>query len=170
MKTVLQYIIYISLIYAYVNNPILSPLGGIGVVKLLYLFSGVVILSSIVFYKKNIVYLKKEIFFLILSYVYVLLRTSFGPDIQNYFYTGVVQIIEEIFVPVAIVTYLLKHNLGRSDFIRVLLMVASIGGLISSVCFSFHPLMNTCGIRWLLLKKIVIWLKIYFEVLEYLMD
>lgn len=141
MKTVLQYIIYISLIYAYVNNPILSPLGGIGVVKLLYLFSGAVILASVVFYNKNIGYVKKELRFLILANVYIVLRTLFGPDNQNYLYTGVVQIIEEIFVPVAIVTYLLKHNLGRSDFIRVLLMVASIGGLISSVCL-FIPSVN----------------------------
>ncbi len=134
MKTVLQYIIYILLIYAYINNPILSPLGGIGVVKLLYLFSGAVILASVAFYNKNIGYVKRELRFLILANVYIVLRTLFGPDIQNYLYTGVVQIIEEIIVPVAIVTYLIKHNLSRSDFIRVLLVVASTGGLISTVC------------------------------------
>jgi len=141
MKKYIKLLISILFIYLYLHNPLLKPLGGMGSIKLLYVVTGIIVFTSYASYRSNIVSLRSVLKLLLFSYFYILLRTIITGSFASA-YTGTVLIIEEFFVPIALITYLQKKKVCFNDFIRLLLYVGAIGSVITTVCLFFPNVNN----------------------------
>lgn len=141
MKNFFRYTIYVLIVYIFVHNPLLTLLHGIGAVKVLYLFTIVVAVTAYSAYNRIISFFYKELRLLLVMYFYILICTLVGPYESNFAYRGLVLLIEEFFVPLAIVLYFRRTNVSYQSFIRIILIVGVIGALVSSVCL-FVPSIN----------------------------
>ena len=131
----MYYLLFIILAYIYLHNPLLSPLNGLGSIKLLY----PLIFLFLFIYPKNInsfLNKYKDIFsvYLILIF-YCSLRSAFGGD-DVFIYLQIVAIIENLFLPYVLVVLFLK-KIKQCNFFKMLLVVASVGSIISFVCIVF---------------------------------
>ena len=132
-----MYLIFIIILYLFVNNPIFVGIE-IGSVKLLYIIA----LLFFLFNRKSILVFKRyktESILYLLLIIYVLLRTIFGSD-SDMLRTIIVAFIECLILPVFIVEFYYKY-LSKTYFYKPILIVGSIGAVISSLCF-FIPEIN----------------------------
>ena len=132
-----MYLIFIIILYLFVNNPIFVGIE-IGSVKLLYIIA----LLFFLFNRKSILVFKRyriESFIYLLLLLYVLLLFLFGSD-SGMLRTIIVAFIECLILPVFIVEFYYKY-LSKTDFYKPILIVGSIGAVISSLCF-FIPEIN----------------------------
>ena len=132
-----MYLIFIIILYLFVNNPIFVGIE-IGSVKLLYIIA----LLFFLFNRKSILVFKRyriESFIYLLLLLYVLLLFLFGSD-SGMLRTIIVAFSECLILPVFIVEFYYKY-LSKSDFYKPILIVGSIGAVISSLCF-FIPEIN----------------------------
>lgn len=141
MKDFFRYTIYVFIVYIFVHNPLFIPLQGIGTVKVLYLFSIVVAITSYSAYNRIISCFKKELRLLLVMYFYIMLRTLLGPSDSNFAYRGLVLLIEDFFVPLAILQYFQRTKVSYQSFIRIILIFGAIGSIVSSACL-FVPGIN----------------------------
>ena len=138
----INYLFLIAVLYIYLFNPILVPLGGMGAIKLLYLILFAIFLIWNRQYTSICSGFKKEIKCYIFIFIYVSLRTILYNGEFTTAYTSLVLIIEDVFVPFAIIWLLLRSNTDFEDFKRFLLIIGAIASVISAMCL-FFPSINS---------------------------
>ncbi len=130
MRSLLLNLVFIIVVYSLLMNPALVFLGGkhtsVFVLPLLLLYAFPQIRHDLRYHKDLIV----AWFF---TFNFVLFRTVIGGEI-SFLVTNLMMLFETILVSFIIVTLAIKL---RIDFVRILLIVASISGVISCLCLIF---------------------------------
>ena len=134
MKSIVQYIFLLVVLYLYVHNPLFSFVGGMGSIKFLYLLVIVVILLFNYDYRKVYKSFKKETGVFFLLFLYTIFRSAFGGE-PDFIYTHFIFFIEITFVPFVLVVLFDRFGLSEErKFVRFILVLGTIAGLISTVC------------------------------------
>ena len=130
---ILKYFIIVICLYAYLHNPLLKPLGGVGLCKVLYLLSLVYIISDINSFKRTLRLFKAEFNIMTLLLVFVLIRSLVGGD-PVILYIKIVLLIECFVIPIAFVTYWYKNNYTFEKLVTCILIVSSIAAFVTTAC------------------------------------
>lgn len=126
-----MYIFFCILLYLFLHNPILN-IFGVGLIKLLYIIAPIFFLfniNTVTAFKKY----KTEFFCYSLLILYILLRVIVGAE-SSMLRTIIVATIECLILPIFIVQVYIKY-LSKYDFYRIILIVGSIGAVISTLAF-----------------------------------
>ncbi len=131
--------ISVVVLYIYLHNPLFSFIGGIGSIKLLY-----VLPIFLIFNKKTLkdffAHYRMLLFSLLLIFLFTFIRTAFGGDI-TFVYLTIVTFIEVLLLPYCIVHLFFLRKNKEFDIFNLLFIIASIGSVISLLCFLF-PTVN----------------------------
>lgn len=133
----MMYIFFCILLYLFLHNPVLN-IFGIGLIKFLYIIAPIFFLFNVNTAKSFKKY-KKEFLCFSLLIIYILLRVIVGAE-SSMLRSIIVALIESLILPIFIVQVYIKY-LSKYDFYRIILIVGSIGALISTLAF-FNPDIN----------------------------
>lgn len=127
-------IFLVIILYLYLFNPLFFFMGGIGSIKILYLLLLVLISSQVSSFGRDLKLFKKEKKFFIILLIYALFRTIIGGEMIE-FYKHIILIIENFFIPLAIIFYAYKNSIqGKNEFFKLLLITGCLAAVISTAC------------------------------------
>ena len=127
-------IFLVIILYLYLFNPLFFFMGGIGSIKILYLLLLVLISSQVSSFGRDLKLFKKEKKFFIILLIYALFRTIIGGEMIE-FYKHIILIIENFFIPLAIIFYAYKNSIhNKNEFFKLLLITGCVAAIISTAC------------------------------------
>lgn len=134
---IIRYVFIIIVLYVFLHNPIFNVVG-FGSIKLLYIFPVIFFLFD---EKSTIAFKRYKIDFLcyLVLILYILVLVIIGAE-SGMLRTIIVACIECLILPIYIVRFYLKY-LSSFNFNRVILIVGSVGAIISTISF-FIPEIN----------------------------
>ena len=127
-------IVLVIILYLYLFNPLFFFMGGIGSIKILYLLLFVLLFNHGKSFGGDLKMVRKEKKFFILLLVYTFLRTLIGGEMVE-FYKHVILIIENYFLPMAILFFAYKNSIhNKNEFFKLLLITGCVAAIISTAC------------------------------------
>ena len=146
MFSVFQYIFWTVVVYIYLNNPLLSLLGGNGLIKLLYPFA----LFSLLLNSRKVNSFLNDYKYLIVVFFFIWLfhfaHYAFGASF-DFFYSSIVAFLEIVIVPYWLSLCIVRRRLS---FYRILYLIAAFASIISLLCFISPELNSFVKLRLLI--------------------
>lgn len=134
---IIKYLFFIIVLYIFLNDPAFVVVG-FNSLKLLFIFA----IFFVLFNQKQIVTFKRykgDLFCYLLLIFYILIRVISGAD-SGMLKLIIFALIESLILPVFIVRFYFEY-LSKFNFYRTILVVGSLGAIISTFCF-FIPEIN----------------------------